>query len=237
MSRAIHKMGFGGAETIRLTYKTAQKKSSISTNVATFSSVSIGSADPTRSVLVAVGYLSDSSDPYQTPAVTIGGFSATQLLLLQAYAWSNNMRTATGFYIYPIATGTSTSVVVTGQDNAFNCSMAAWTLTGSSSGYTLTDQDPAAGTSSYNCAGTVAVQNNGAAASFINWKDDTSGYFYSGASDDLLAADAAKAVSVGFSGQTASWSGLTEKFDQTISTPSGTNTKIAGFILGSFAKA
>lgn len=119
----------------------------------TFSSIAIGSAAPTRNVLVYVG---GSNAGLAAPAVTVAGTSAT--LVTSVVDATGNATSA--LYIVSVPTGTTATIVVTWSAGQVRTSIATWAtynLASSTARATATSQAATANLNLNLLAGDVVV--------------------------------------------------------------------------------
>lgn len=132
--------------TATLTYQTAAA-SAFSTSTPSFASLTIGTADPTRVVIVGLGFSKSSGSWGANPisSVTIGGVSATQVG--SQVLTPVGVDTVVSFYIAAVPTGTTATVAVTLAANTQRGFVSVWSATNLMSS-TPTATNSATGTSS-----------------------------------------------------------------------------------------
>lgn len=173
-------------------------------SVFTFSGQNFGTENAARYIIVGYAIVGTGS----TPSVTIGGVSAT--LAVSVIQGSSN---ATGLAIAAVPTGTSGSVVVTlGGGTAANCSICVYSTTTLQNATafnttTSTSTDPSV---------TLDIPAKGFAIGIGESNSNTASPTWSGltersenivesntvtsASDNFLAAETARAISITYSG-------------------------------------
>lgn len=110
----------GGAATKTLTFQARTGQAS-SASEFTFSTVTIGTAEGSRRVIVGVSGGTSSED---FVSVVIGGVTATQVGVVFGGT------TTVGFYVAHVPTGTTANIVVTWVAAQGRCGISVWTATG-----------------------------------------------------------------------------------------------------------
>lgn len=120
----------------------------------TFTGASIGTASADRLVAVVVHGGANLASPV-SPAVTIGGNAATEVLT--AIGSSGNLRAITSISILAVAAGTTADIVVTGN-NLTRCIIEVYAITGIPS---ATASDTGSATNNIALSDTLTIPNGG----------------------------------------------------------------------------
>lgn len=94
----------------------------------TFSSVSVGTADPKRYILVGIAAISNANGPQTISACTVGGSGATILTQRTPADQGGSYNDVTGFALIAFPTGTTANIQVTFSGNMATWGIGVWRL-------------------------------------------------------------------------------------------------------------
>lgn len=164
-------------------YVTETTANFINASSNTFSNISMGTADPARYILVAVFGRSNGNGAQTISSVTVGGNGATILVQCTPVLESSSSYNVVGFAIIALPTGTTANVVVTCSGSMYGFGIGVWRLINPSS---ATPTATATDTGHNPLTGSINVSAGGSCFG--------------------------AAMTVG-GGPSFTWSGLTERFD------------------------
>lgn len=212
------------APAITSSYVTEAHDTFVNSTSKTFSSVSVGTADSLRYVLVGICATSSGNGSKTISSVTVAGNSATLLVQGTPVDEGSSNYTVVGFAVIALATGTTANIVVTCSGSMYSYSIAVWKLINLQS--TTPVATASAGAASP-LSGSIAVSAGGsafgmagAASGIFTWSGiterfdvaDNAGREHSGASDDFASAQAPLNISAtptaGGTGATAAFVSL-----------------------------
>lgn len=195
------------APAITSSYVTNANDTFVNSTSKTFSSVSIGTADSLRYILVGVICLSNGNGSKTISSVTVAGNSATLLFQSTPANDGSNNYSVAGFALIALPTGTTANIVVTCSGSMYGFCITVWKLINLQSTTpvataTSTNANPLSGSINVSAGGSAFGVTRGDASHSNTWSGITERFdisanmgTLSGASDDFASAQSPLSIS------------------------------------------